>query len=181
MRYGQLKIRTVFLFCLIIILRGTGLSFSLNENVDWPALIKMIREEYPTVKQITTQQLAELLSTADKEKPLLLDARENAEYAVSHLQNALHAATAEGAVEVLKYIEKDHNIVVYCSVGYRSSKLARRLQAMGYTNVWNLEGSIFKWANEGRPLYKGGQLVHHAHPFNKEWGRFLDRRLWSDY
>ena len=52
-------------------------------------------------------------------------------------------------------IAKDAPIVTYCSVGYRSGKMAERLQAAGYTNVRNLEGSIFKWANEHRPLVRG--------------------------
>lgn len=161
-------------------LHGTVSSFSFDEKLDWSALMKMIREDFPGVRQMTTQQLADLLSAADQEKPLLLDAREDIEYAVSHLENALKAATEEEAVKILKHREMDHVIVVYCSVGYRSSKLAQKLQSAGYTQVWNLEGSVFKWANEGRPLYKGRQPVHNVHPFNMKWGRFLNRELWSD-
>lgn len=51
-------------------------------------------------------------------------------------------------LKLLADIKPDSHIVVYCSVSYRSSILARRLQDMGFTNVYNLEGSIFKWANE---------------------------------
>ena len=68
----------------------------------------------------------------------------------------------------------------YCSVGYRSSRLAEELRARGFENVFNLEGSLFQWANEGRPLYRGEERVDQAHPYDEEWGQLLDRRLWAD-
>jgi len=70
-------------------------------------------------------------------------------------------------------------IVVYCSVGYRSSALAEKLARAGMTNVFNLEGSIFAWANEGRPVYRGDTLLNPAqvHPFNTKWGQLLRPEL----
>ena len=43
-----------------------------------------------------------------------------------------------------------------------------------YTNVRNLDGSIFQWANEGRPLVRGNQRVQDVHPYDENWGRLLD-------
>ena len=64
--------------------------------------------------------------------------------------------------------------MTYCSAGYRSGKLAERLQAAGYTNVRNLDGSIFKWANERRPLVRGeSEPVTKVHPYSAIWGRLL--------
>lgn len=77
-------------------------------------------------------------------------------------------------------IKPDRPIVVYCSVGYRSSILARKLQDKGFTNVYNLEGSIFKWANEGRPLVQGKVTVHKVHPYNAHWGHLLERKYHVD-
>ena len=68
---------------------------------------------------------------------------------------------------------KDAVIVAYCSVGYRSSVFAERLQRAGYLNVRQLDGGIFQWANEGRPL-AGGKVVH---PYNARWGRYLHSEL----
>lgn len=68
-------------------------------------------------------------------------------------------------------------IVVYCSVGYRSSRLARQLRTRGVKNVFNLEGSLFKWANEGRPVYRGSERVQEVHPFDEDWGELLDESL----
>jgi 3-mercaptopyruvate sulfurtransferase SseA len=63
--------------------------------------------------------------------------------------------------------------VLYCSVGYRSSMAAEQLAKLGYTDVQNLEGSLFAWANAGHPL-EGGDRVH---PYDAKWGELLDPRL----
>jgi hypothetical protein len=44
-------------------------------------------------------------------------------------------------------------------------------------NVFNLQGSIFQWANEGRPLITNGHAVHVVHPFNERWGVLLNPQL----
>ena len=80
----------------------------------------------------------------------------------------------------LEASDPGRTVVVYCSVGYRSSRLAEKLRARGIENVFNLEGSLFQWANEGRPLYRGDERVYEAHPYDDEWGQLLDRRLWAE-
>jgi 3-mercaptopyruvate sulfurtransferase SseA len=62
-------------------------------------------------------------------------------------------------------------------VGYRSSELATRLQRAGQTNVTNLEGSIFQWANEGRALEASGKPATRVHPYNEKFGRLLKPEL----
>ncbi len=64
--------------------------------------------------------------------------------------------------------------MTYCSVGFRSGAFAQTLQEAGYTRVENLEGSIFKWANEGRPVFQDGRRVEKVHPYNDAWGKLLD-------
>lgn len=107
---------------------------------------------------------------------MLIDVRQPAEYDVSHLPGALNAATATDIEEI--GISKERAIVVYCSIGYRSGRVARALQAAGYA-VMNLEGSIFAWANEGRSLVAKGptgeKAVQVVHPYNTTWGKLLDR------
>jgi hypothetical protein len=43
--------------------------------------------------------------------------------------------------------------------------------------VFNLQGSIFKWANEGRPLIANDRAVHVVHPYNERWGVLLNPQL----
>ncbi|MFQ3670992.1 MAG: rhodanese-like domain-containing protein [Verrucomicrobiia bacterium] len=132
-----------------------------------------LKRQFTDVAQITPAELEAL-----RPRPVLLDARSEKEFAVSHLPSAirvqgdvLHQLAALG-------LEADAPIVVYCSVGYRSSVLAQKLQAAGFKNVRNLEGSIFAWANEGRPLVNAHGSTAGVHPFNLLWGRYLDRDKW---
>ena len=143
---------------------------------EWTDLKAEIRARFPTVSQVSTTELRKWLEQQDV---LLLDARADEEYAVSHLGGARFAPDESEALRVLDGVAKDRRIVVYCSVGYRSSDMAQKLGAHGFSNVHNLEGSIFEWANGGYPLYRGEQRVREVHPFDTHWGRLLTRDLWS--
>ena len=108
------------------------------------------------------------LSTA-----LILDTREKEEFEVSKLKNAIWVGYDDFDVSQIDSLNRNQEIVVYCSVGYRSSKVGVQLKEAGFMNVKNLYGGIFKWANEGRPLYNDSKRTNKIHAFNKKWGRFL--------
>jgi rhodanese-related sulfurtransferase len=148
-----------------------------KSDLEWKAIRQTVRQRFPGVTQISPAELSERLRASGDRQPLLLDARSAAEYAVSHLRGARLASDEAQALEALKGVPKDRPLVAYCAVGWRSSALAEKLKAQGYTQVSNLEGSIFAWANEGRPVYKGEQPVAHVHPFSEKWGRLLKEEL----
>jgi rhodanese-related sulfurtransferase len=151
----------------------------LRRELDWPQVRAEIRKRFPAVLEVSIGELAARLERAG-EPPLLLDARAPEEFAVSHLAGARNAGSAKEARAILGGAPKEREIVVYCSVGYRSAALAEDLARGGFTGVRNLEGSIFAWANAGRPVVRGETRVERVHPFDRKWGRLLDRRLWSD-
>ena len=99
-----------------------------------------------------------------------------AEFEVSHLPGAQRVDPDAKAADVLPVLEKNRAIVTYCSVGYRSSAMADRLHKAGVTPVFNLEGSIFQWANEGRPLEANGKPASKVHPYNATFGKMLDEQ-----
>lgn len=133
-----------------------------------------VRTKFPTVQQLSTNELDAWLKDTNRAQPLLLDARAPEEFAVSQLRGARNVEQLEAA---LKDYPKDQPIVNYCSVGYRSSVLSEKLMQRGFTKVYNLEGSIFQWANEGRPVYKGQQMVQQVHPYDAKWGQMLKPEL----
>lgn len=158
-----------------------------DNTVFWSTTLKMIRAKFPEVTQLSTDSLQTLLDEpgqvqsgqAQSERPLLLDVREKEEYAVSHLKDAVLAASEKEALEALEGVPPDRPVVLYCSVGYRSSEMAGFLQKRGFEKVYNLEGSIFAWANEGRPVYRGGERVQVVHPYDRVWGKLLKKVLRS--
>lgn len=107
---------------------------------------------------------------------VLLDARERAEYDVSHLPKAIFIGYNNFEKDVLKDMPKDKPIVVYCSIGYRSEKVGEKLQKMGFTKVYNLYGSIFEWVNQGNQVVDNqGVATKKVHTFNRSWSKWVDK------
>ena len=166
--------------CAILFLQSALLTSctSIPKDLDWAAVDYLITSDFPDVPHLTTIELAELLSSAP-ENLILLDAREDEEFAVSHLQGAHHVAASKDDAALLSRTDPDAIVVVYCSVGYRSAALVEQLHALGHTHVVNLEGSIFRWASEGRPVYRGSTRVDGVHPYDETWGVLLPESLWA--
>jgi len=138
------------------------------------SVIQSVRKRFPSVQQLATDELAGWLADSKRLAPSLVDARSAGEFSVSHLRDAANLTTVS---EVESLVSPSRPVVVYCSVGYRSSALAQKLQKAGFANVYNLEGSIFKWANEGHPVFRGTREVEEVHAYNATWGKLLDQRL----
>jgi rhodanese-related sulfurtransferase len=154
-----------------LIVAAVALLFT--RSINWFLLKKTLEHRFPEVAWISTQELANWLADKSKPPPLLFDVRTPAEWSVSHLPGARHVAPKSSVESVTPGLFKETPIVTYCAVGYRSAEMAKRLKAAGFTNVRNLEGSIFQWANEHRPLVQGDQPVTKVHPYNALWGRLL--------
>jgi rhodanese-related sulfurtransferase len=137
----------------------------------------LVRERFPTVTQRSPAELAAWLADTNRPAPLLLDVRTLAEFKVSHLPGARQVDPKIAGPELAATLPLDRPVVVYCSVGYRSSDCATRLLRAGFTNVVNLEGSIFQWANEGRAIERDGQPVRAVHPYNATFGQLLKPEL----
>jgi rhodanese-related sulfurtransferase len=141
--------------------------------IGWSIVDWKIAHDFPKVKRVTPAELAAWLRDPKRPPPVLLDVRTAAEYKVSHLEKAERVPPGSPASVI--QIPRDQPIVTYCSIGYRSGAFAETLERAGFTHVLNMEGSIFKWANEGRPVYRDGRLVKKVHPYNETWGILLNR------
>ena len=142
----------------------------------WWQVNLLLDYRFSDVQSISTQQLDSTLRQAQNNaiasKPILLDIRSAEEFAVSRIPGARHVlpeAVLDFAERELASVDRSQPIIVYCSVGLRSAIAAKDLKFLGYTQVKNLRGSLFQWANEGRVL-EGGAVVH---PYNDYWGRLL--------
>lgn len=149
---------------------GTKLVFLLPRSLAFNIIKRHATRKFPTIQWINTQDFARWLEDPAKPQPVILDARTEAEYAVSHLENAQRIDPYDPNVAVLA--SKDTPIVVYCSVGYRSARIAQQLGQAGFSHVYNLEGSLFKWANEERPFFRDHPTLL-VHPYDQLWGRLL--------
>jgi len=131
--------------------------------------IKRTREKFPNVRQLSTDDCYKMLEYANP--PVLLDCRTDEEYKVSKIPGAIqcHGSLTDDKIEEIlsKYLGQD--VVCYCASGYRSSQMVERIQKikpLGIREIWNLEGSIFKWVNEGKTVVDGkGVTKKKVHAF----------------
>ena len=160
----------------MIAVGAIGFWFWLPAN-GLPTAKKFIRWQFEDVRHITPTDLAEWLADTNRTTPVLLDIRRVDEFSVSHLSNAKRVAPDATDEDIKKFLaDSDQPIVVYCAVGYRSGKMARRIQGLGHTNVFNLEGAIFAWATEGNTL-EGSDKIH---PYSAFGRRMLADTLEAD-
>ncbi len=161
--------RVLFAFLLSL---GVLFPVSARANfLEWALVNWKVRHDFPRVPRLSTEELAAWQADKRRPQPLLLDVRTAEEFAVSHLRGA-RQVSPEARPATLD-LPKDRPIVTYCSVGYRSAALAERLLEAGYRDVRNLSGSIFAWANEGRPLVQAGRPATRVHPYSPRWARLL--------
>ncbi len=89
------------------------------------------------------------------EKMILVDTREDSEWARGHIPNAVHLGKGVIERDVEKtFPDKKTLLVLYCGGGFRSALAADNLQKMGYTNVISMDGGWRGWTEAGFPMAK---------------------------
>ena len=96
--------------------------------------------------EISPIELKEYLAVADP-PPLLLDVREEGEYAICHIANSRHIPMNQ-IPEAHEALDPEQEIIVICHHGMRSARVANYLQQIGFSKVFNLAGGIHAWACE---------------------------------
>lgn len=101
---------------------------------------------------------AEAVTLINRSNALVLDVRDDAEFAAGHIANATHIPLAQMAArinEIKKYQNKP--ILVNCQRGGRSAKVCSLLREAEFTQVYNLQGGLVAWQEAKLPVIKGGQ------------------------
>jgi rhodanese-related sulfurtransferase len=119
-----------------------------------PRFLQIVNDTRQRIRETNVDEIKARLDRG--EKFLLVDVREESEWAKDHLPGAIHLG--KGIIE--RDIEErvpDFNapLVLYCGGGYRSALAADNLQKMGYSNVLSMDGGIRGWREKGFPLTKG--------------------------
>ena len=118
-----------------------------------PGFLRIVEDAKRRVREVTIDDVKKQLDRGDKF--ILVDVREESEYAADHLPGAIHLG--KGVIE--RDIEDrvpDHNaaLVLYCGGGFRSALAADNLQKMGYRNVISMDGGWRGWTESGFPVIK---------------------------
>jgi rhodanese-related sulfurtransferase len=116
-----------------------------------PGFLTLVNEAKSRVKEMDIEGYKKMLGSG--EAAVLVDVREDHEFAAGHVKGAVHLSKGiiERDVEA-KYPEKDTTLVLYCGGGFRSALVADNLLKMGYTNAISLDGGWRALKESGLPL-----------------------------
>jgi rhodanese-related sulfurtransferase len=166
---GWVKVLVVMILLPIVL--GAVVLFVAGRPAAFEVLQRRTAARFPDVRWITTDQLARWQQDTGQPQPLILDARTEAEFGISHLKDAVPIDPYRPSLKPLEGASKTSAIVVYSSAGYRGARVANWLREAGYSSVTSLAGGVFKWVNEGRPIFRGeGRPAALVHPYDQRWG-----------
>ena len=115
--------------------------------------LKLANEAKSRVKETNVPDVKRRIDAG--EKLMIIDVREDNEWAEGHLPGAVHLG--KGIIErdiASRVPQTDATLILYCGGGFRSALAADNLQKMGYTNVESMDGGWRGWLQAGLPTSK---------------------------
>ena len=116
-----------------------------------PRFLKIVDDAKTRVRETNVEEVKKKIDGGAKF--VLVDVREESEFAKDHLPGAIHLG--KGIIErdiEARVPDLNAEIVLYCGGGFRSALAADNLQKMGYTNVISMDGGIRDWREKRYPL-----------------------------
>lgn len=116
-----------------------------------PRFLTIVDDAKKRVREVSVDDVNGRLNKGGKF--LLVDVREESEFAKDHLPGAIHLG--KGIIErdiETRVPDTNREMILYCGGGFRSALAADNLQRMGYTNVVSMDGGIREWREKGLPL-----------------------------
>lgn len=116
-----------------------------------PGFLKLVNDAKSRVKETTVDDVKRRLDRGDQF--ILVDVREESEFAKDHLPGAVHLG--KGIIErdiESRVPDPNAELILYCGGGFRSALAADNLQKMGYTNAISMDGGIREWREKNYPL-----------------------------
>ncbi|XP_025962111.1 uncharacterized protein LOC112986833 [Dromaius novaehollandiae] len=155
--------------------------------------IRWVQKSFPNVESVSTETLQSWLEEKPEEL-LILDIREADEFEVSHLPGAIRIDPESNNIQEIlqEHLQKEQEqqklVVCYCTVGYRASLTAQRLNEFlssergqklkPFLKIYNAKGGLAKWARERKGMVdKQERSTHLVHPYNAEWAKLLEPEL----
>ncbi|HXQ25458.1 MAG TPA: rhodanese-like domain-containing protein [Candidatus Acidoferrales bacterium] len=115
--------------------------------------LKLVRDAKSRIKEENFRETKNRMDAG--ERIILVDTREDAEWARGHIPGAVHLSKGIIERDIEKTVpEKEAPIVLYCGGGFRSALAADNLQKMGYRNVISMDGGWRGWTEAGFPIIR---------------------------
>ena len=103
-----------------------------------------------SINQMNSDELIEFIELNDA---VLVDVRTEDEYNSGYIENSLNIDYFSNAFSVnADKLDKSTPIILYCRSGKRSSMSANKISKLGFKEIYNLEGGILEWIEEGNAV-----------------------------
>ena len=116
-----------------------------------PGFLKVVNDAKSRIREITLEEA--LARLAANPKAVLLDVREDSEWAAGHAGEARHLGKGilERDIETT-FPDTDTELIMYCGGGFRSALTCDMAQRIGYKNVFSLAGGYKAMVKAGWPM-----------------------------
>ena len=119
------------------------------------AFLALVDDAKSRIQQCDVFHINQMLINDDLDG-LIIDVREESEYANAHLPNAIHLSKGIIEVKIEQLIpNKEQKMYLYCGGGYRSALSADNLKKMGYQNVISVDGGFRHWVGNNFDITTG--------------------------
>jgi rhodanese-related sulfurtransferase len=119
-----------------------------------PGFLKLVNDAKTRIRETTVDEVKAKLDHGTNF--VLIDVREESEYAKDHLPGAIHLGRGIIERDIEQRVPDPKTpIVLYCGGGFRSALCADNLQKMGYSNVISMDGGVREWREKRLPMEKG--------------------------
>lgn len=102
---------------------------------------------------VTNMDVLDFSNKINEPGVVTLDVRTPSEFAEGYIEGAINIDFQSGNFEVeIATLDRDATYAVYCRSGNRSGKAVKIMHDAGFHNVYNLEGGVIDWSNQGMTL-----------------------------
>ena len=123
-----------------------------------------LSSDFPDAENITIDEVSFI------QDPIFIDVREQEEMDISMIKEALSQAEFENDSLALK----ERNLIIYCTIGYRSGLVAQELKLEGY-KAYNLIGGVLIWSHQNLSFYQDQNETKNVHVYAPEWNLLNSR------
>lgn len=174
---GLGRLVTPFAITQMVLLAAIGCALWLAYSPwRWERTKENLRTRFPAVRRIGPDGLDEWFGKPSGSTPVLIDVRPQADYDFSHLKGALRMAVSDTPASLGFPETTQESLIVYDAVGEDAFAVAASLIQRGYARVQVLEGGIFEWANQGRPLDGRAGATGKVKPGHPKFAGLLNHR-----
>jgi rhodanese-related sulfurtransferase len=120
--------------------------------------LALVNDARTRVRETTVEGYLALKAAG--EPHVLIDVREESEFAAGHIPGSIHLG--KGIIErdiVAAVPDKHAQLILYCGGGFRSALAADNLRKMGYTRVVSMDGGWRAWNEGGHAIEAGAPAV----------------------